>query len=182
MPKKPENLVGEEGQGWTIAKFLLENERGGGVYAPKLLRDLEDIFERSKITKNGPKGMMNEDHNFLNRYKEIKLEAQALETTELRILADRAKGRPLGSNSSIVKLVGSILRQKIDSLALSLAGFAGLNLETSRPLYGNEKPRLVDDNFAQLAAPTYLNGRAWTIFGGTNEVQRTIIAKTVLGL
>ena len=48
MPKKPENLVGEEGQGWTIAKFLLENERGGGVYAPKLLRDLEDILNAQR--------------------------------------------------------------------------------------------------------------------------------------
>lgn len=178
----PENLVGEEGQGWSIAKFLLENERGGGVYAPALLSDLEAIFNRAKNTKNGNLGMMASDTDFLKSYKELKLEAQGLETTELRILADMANGRALGPNSSIVKLIGSTLRQKVDSLALSLAGYSGLNLETSRPLYGNKKPTVIDDTFAQLASPTYLNSRAWTIFGGTNEVQRTIIAKTVLGL
>ena len=125
---------------------------------------------------------MNNNFDFLETYKTILLEAQGLETTELRILADLAQGLPLGPNSSILKLIGSNIRQKVDSLALSLAGYAGLNLETSRPLYGNEKPALIDDEFAQLAAPTYLNGRAWTIFGGTNEVQRSIIAKTVLRL
>jgi len=178
----PENLVGEEGEGWTIAKFLLQNERGGGCYAPKLIAELKSIYARACITRNGDQGTMNDNVDFLKRYKTIMLEAQGLETTELRILADLAQGRPLGPNSSIMKLIGSNLRQQVDSLALSLAGYSGLNLETSRPLYGNEKPPLIDDEFAQLAAPAYLNGRAWTIFGGTNEVQRTIIAKTVLGL
>jgi len=74
------------------------------------------------------------------------------------------------------------LRQKVDSLALSLSGYSGLNLESMRPLYGKNRPPFIDDEFAQMAAPSYLNGRAWTIFGGSNEVQRTIIAKTVLGL
>jgi len=54
----PDNLVGEEGQGWTIAKFLLQNERGGGCYAPKLIADLQSIYVRACTTKNGDQGMM----------------------------------------------------------------------------------------------------------------------------
>ncbi|MEM9750934.1 MAG: acyl-CoA dehydrogenase family protein [Pseudomonadota bacterium] len=177
-----ENLVGEEGQGWTIAKFLLENERGGSCFAPKLLADLEKIRTRLEKTPDGEDGVLSNDAELTRRIAEIELEAQALETTELRILADLAQGRPAGPNTSIVKLVASDLRQKVDATALSVAGYYGLNLETQRPLYGNNRPAVLDDEFSQLAAPNYLNGRAWTIFGGTNEVQRSIIAKTVLGL
>lgn len=61
-------------------------------------------------------------------------------------------------------------------------GYAGLQLTTERPLYGNMSVEPIHDKAAQVAAPAYLNSRAWTIFGGSNEVQRSIIAKTVLGL
>ena len=169
------NLVGEEGQGWTIAKFLLENERGGSCFGPKLLADIARIRRRAAETADGEDGD-------LMQVARMELEAQALETTELRILADVAKGRPPGPNTSIIKLAASNLRQQVDAAALTAAGYYGLNLETQRPLYGNERPALLDDEAAQIAAPQYLNSRAWTIFGGTNEVQRSIVAKTVLGL
>lgn len=177
-----DNLVGEEGQGWTIAKFLLENERGGSCFGPKLLADLDQIRLRAERTANGHRGMMSASESFKISLAELTLEAQSLETTELRLLAELSQGRAIGPNSSIVKLVASDLRQKVDSLALSLSGYSGLNLECMRPLYGKNRPPFIDDEFAQMAAPSYLNGRAWTIFGGSNEVQRTIIAKTVLGL
>lgn len=177
-----ENLVGEEGQGWAIAKFLLENERGGTYFGPRALTNLEKIWAQAEKTPNGSAGMMSDDKDFQDAWKRVKLVAQGLETTELRILSELADGNPPGPNTSIMKLIGSNLRQDMDKLALSLAGYHGLNLETSRPLYGNSRPELVDDEFSQLAAPRYLNSRAWTIFGGSNEVQRTIIAKTVLGL
>ena len=84
--------------------------------------------------------------------------------------------------ASISKLIGSTLRQKVDEAALKVSGYAGLQLETQRPLYGNSSPEPIQNKEAQLAAPTYLNSLAWTIFGGTNEIQKTIIAKTVLGV
>ncbi len=177
----PVNLVGEEGQGWTIAKFLLEHERGGSCFGPKLLADISRIRSRAKETADGD-GSLLEDPEFARRLARIELEAQGLETTELRILAEMAQGKPPGPKTSIIKLVASSLRQQVDRAALTAAGYYGLNLETQRPLYGNDRPEWLDDEASQLAAPTYLNGRAWTIFGGTNEVQRSIIAKTVLGL
>ena len=177
----PENLIGEEGRGWTVAKFLLEHERGGSCFGPKLLADIARIRARAQETADGG-GSLLDDPEFARRLARMELEAQGLETTELRILADMARGKPPGPNTSIIKLVASNLRQQVDAAALAAAGYYGLNLETQRPLYGNDRPAWLDDEASQLAAPKYLNGRAWTIFGGANEVQRSIIAKTVLGL
>ena len=78
------------------------------------------------------------------------------------------------------KLLGSNLRQKIDGAMLKATGYSGLQLETQRPLYGNSSPEPVGDKISQLAAPKYLNSRAWTIFGGTNEIQKTVIARALL--
>ena len=115
----------------------------------------------------------------LNR---LELEAQALEITELRNLEQLSeRGRP-GPQSSIVKLVASELRREVDALAMNALGYTGLQLETRRPLYGAAAPAALYSAEAQVAAPRYLNSQAWSIFGGTNEIQRTIIAKTVLHL
>ncbi len=176
------NLVGNEGDGWTIAKFLLENERGGACHAPKLLSDIGKIRKGAALEPDGRGGVMRDDLPFMEELARVELAAQALEMTELRVLADMAKGLPPGPQTSLSKMVASTLRQQIDGLAVRLFGYAGLELAEERPLYGDVAPPALHGKAAQLAAPRYLNSRAWTIFGGTNEVQRTIIAKTVLGL
>ncbi|KPF80554.1 acyl-CoA dehydrogenase family protein [Novosphingobium sp. AAP93] len=177
-----DNLIGEEGQGWTIAKFLLENERGGSCAAPALLAKLDRIERWAREEASGTNGSMIHDPNISQRLARLRLEAQAFEVTELRILAELAKGRPAGPQTSLVKLTSSNLRQQIDELAVDLFGYDGLQLPVTRPLYGNEAPEFVGSRAAQLAMPAYLNGRAYTIFGGSDEVQKTIIAKQVLGL
>ena len=177
-----ENLIGEEGQGWTIAKFLLENERGGSCAAPALLARLDRIEHWAKAEASGTNGSMIHDPNIAQRLARLRLEAQAFEVTELRILAEVAKGRAPGPQTSLVKLASSNLRQSIDELAVDMFGYDGLQLPTTRPLYGNEAPEYIGSRAAQLAMPAYLNGRAYTIFGGSDEVQKTIIAKQVLGL
>jgi alkylation response protein AidB-like acyl-CoA dehydrogenase len=165
--------VGEEGIGWTIAKFLLQNERGGSCLAPRLLADIArlrktDGFDRASA--------------LAAKLARIELEAQALEVTELRILAQLEKGEKAGPQTSLIKLVASTLRQKIDSLGVQFMGYAGLQLTSRRPLYGENSPPPVLSKDAQIAMPRYLNSQAWTIFGGSNEIQRSIIAKTVLQL
>jgi alkylation response protein AidB-like acyl-CoA dehydrogenase len=177
-----ENLVGNEGDGWAIAKFLLENERGGSCHAPKLIADLDAISEATKTECDGKGGTLASDLAWQRRIATARLNVEALEVIELRILSDIAKGRPPGPQTSLTKLLASNARQEIDLLAVDLYGDAGLQLDMARPVYGDNAAPPVHSIEAQLAAPRYLNSRAWTIFGGSNEVQANIIAKTVLGL
>jgi alkylation response protein AidB-like acyl-CoA dehydrogenase len=177
-----ENLIGEEGQGWTIAKYLLENERGGSCAAPGLLAALDRIEAAAKVQPSGTNGVLIHDPVIAQRIARLRLEAQAFETTELRILAELVKGRRPGPQTSLIKLISANLRQSVDQLSVDLFAYDGLQLPLTRPLYGNEAPEAIGSREAQLAMPTYLNGRAWTIFGGSDEVQKTIIAKQVLGL
>lgn len=177
-----DNLVGEEGQGWTIAKFLLENERGGSCHAPKLSYDLDQIELVATQQSDGKGGRLAEQVDWRRRVATARLSVNALEMIELKIISEIAKGRSPGPQTSLTKLLASNLRQEIDLLAVDLYGPAGLQLEAERPLYGATAPEPVHCKGAQIAAARYLNSRAWTIFGGTNEVQSTIIAKSVLGL
>lgn len=176
------DLVGAEGQGWAIAKFLLENERGGSCHAPKLLFDIDELEAAASQESDGRGGRLADDPQWKRRLARLRLRGQALEMIELRILADVAKGRQPGPQTSLCKLLASNLRQDIDLLAVDLYGPAGLQLVPDRPLYGDDAPTPVHSKAAQVAAARYLNSRAWTIFGGSNEIQATIIAKSVLGM
>lgn len=176
------DLVGEEGQGWTLAKFLLENERGGSCHAPKLIYDLNQLERAAADESDGRGGAMADDPQWRRKIARARLAAQALEMIELKSISELAHGRKPGPQTSLAKLLASNLRQDIDLLAVDLYGPAGLQLETARPLYGDDAPQPIHSREAQLAAPRYLNSRAWTIFGGANEVQANIIAGSVLGL
>jgi len=174
--------VGEDGQGWEIAKFLLENERGGSCHAPRLLADIARLRKQAVQQPAGSGDRLLQDPLFMAELGRLELEAQALEVTELRNLEQLGENKRPGPQSSIVKLVASDLRRSVDALAMSACGYVGLQLETRRPLYGADAPGAIDGKSAQVAAPRYLNSQAWAIFGGSNEIQRNIIAKTVLGL
>ena len=176
------NLVGEEGKGWNVAKFLLNSERLGTARAPKLLADISKIRKLSSSASVGCHGALDSDPFFTREIDELELEARALETLELRILNDVSEGNYNSGKASVSKLICSSLRQKVDTAAMKVAGYGGLQLETARPLYGNKAPEPIHSKDAQLAAPSYLNSRAWTIFGGTNEIQKTVIARAILGI
>ncbi|HZU63660.1 MAG TPA: acyl-CoA dehydrogenase family protein [Novosphingobium sp.] len=176
------NLVGEEGQGWTIAKFLLEHERGGSCHAPRLLADIALLRASAARESDGLGGSLLDDAVFAQTLAATEFDALALEMTELRILAELAQGRKPGPQTSLVKLAASNIRQQVDGLAMRVFGYAGLQLTRRRPLYAADADVAICCKEAQVAPARYLNSRAWTIFGGSNEIQRTIIAKTVLGL
>lgn len=177
-----ENLIGEEGQGWTIAKFLLQNERGGSCSAPRLLAQLEQLKLLAAEEPSGSNGALLNNAEYSQRLAKLKLRAEALEVTELRILAEMAKGREPGPQTSLTKLLASNLGQDIDEIRTDLLGYDALQLPPERPLYGNDAPEPIGSATAQVAMGKYLNSRASTIYGGSNEVQKNIIAKTVLGL
>ncbi len=177
-----EDRIAEEGDGWMLAKFLLENERGGSCHSPKLEYDLGQIEAAAADEPDGRGGQLADDAEWKRRMAKVRLGIQSLEMIELKILSEVAKGRPPGPQTSLCKLLASNLRQDVDLLAVDLYGTAGLQLEFARPFYGDNAPAPVHSKAAQVASARYLNSRAWTIFGGTNEVQSGIIARTVLGL
>lgn len=177
-----ENRVGEEGQGWDIAKFLLQNERGGSCFAPKLLAKLEMLEAEAKSTPSQSGLTMTQDSDFVRKLSKLKLRAHALEFTELRIQADIANGRPAGPATSLTKLISSNLTQDIQKLTNELYAYDGLQLPYERPLYGDDAPDPVGSHTSQISLAAFLNGRASTIYGGSDEVQKNIIAKRILGL
>jgi alkylation response protein AidB-like acyl-CoA dehydrogenase len=177
-----ENLVGAEGEGWSIAKFLLDNERGGSCFAPAFLVQIDRLRRCARAQSDGNGRSMAESPLFRDRLARTAIAAEALEITELRVLADMTAGREAGPISRTTKLIASEIRQEIDALAVDLYGYSGLQLPEERPFYGAEMPLAVGTAEAQIASAQYLNSRAWSIFGGTSEIQLNIIAKAALGL
>ena len=166
------NRIGEEGQGWTIAKFLLENERGGSTFAPQLLADLSRLREAAPPLPA----------TLALRAARIEAQACALELTELRTLVELEGGAKPGPRTFATKLIASEIRQELETLGVDAFGLAGLQLPAERPLYGERATAPIACAEAQAAAARYLNARAWSIFGGTSEIQLDIIAKAALGL
>jgi len=167
-----ENLVGEENRGWDYAKFLLGNERVGIARIGSTKRMILDAKEHARgITVNG--APLSEDPYLKARIAELENDLLALELTALRVVANSAGGRPHPA-SSVLKLRGSELQQAATELLVDVAGPLSVASFTGE---GSDVPE-----WAQVATPSYLNYRKVSIYGGSNEVQRTIIAGSILGL
>jgi alkylation response protein AidB-like acyl-CoA dehydrogenase len=167
-----EQRVGEENQGWTIAKYLLEHERTGianvGINKRELARAKRLARE---CVRNGR--ALAEDPLFAARLAEVEIELAALDVLNLRVLAAaRDRGSP-GPMASMLKIKGSEIYQRVAELILEARGAAALPCRWDEPA-----KRWVQD----AAAAFYLNLRKVTIYGGSNEIQRSIIAKHVLEL
>ena len=169
------NRIGEEGRGWDYAKHLLGNERSGiariGLSKERmaLLRELEiELSDKGVLDAR-------EREQLRRKLAEAEVELRALELTQLRVVAADASGEG-GANSaaSILKVKGTELQQRMTELIMELAGPAGLAWDHDA---GGEAP-----GWAEAAATYYFTMRKVSIFGGSNEIQRNIIAKTVLGL
>ncbi|MGY1744353.1 acyl-CoA dehydrogenase family protein [Blastococcus sp. SYSU D00695] len=167
-----ENLVGEVNQGWTMAKFLLGNERVGIARVGSTKHYLTLAKELAREVTAGGRTLL-EDPRMAGRIAEVENELLALELTALRVVANSADGKPHPA-SSVLKLRGSELQQAATELLVDIAGPLSL---ASFADGGSEVPE-----WARVATPEYLNYRKVSIYGGSNEVQRTIIAGTILGL
>ena len=161
-----ENLVGEENKGWDYAKFLLGNERVGVAPVGSTKRILAQAKEHAG-------DRLEQDPLLAARVAELENELLALELTALRVVADSADGKPHPA-SSVLKLRGTELQQEVTELVVDLAGPLSL---ASGAGDGSDVP-----DWARVATPQYLNFRKASIYGGSKEVQRQIIAKTILGL
>jgi pimeloyl-CoA dehydrogenase large subunit len=175
-----ENRVGEENRGWDYAKFLLGNERVGIARVGVSKERLRRIRELAAIERAGDVPLI-ENPRFREKLAAVEVELKALEITQLRVVAaerSRAGAKP-DPASSILKIKGSELQQATTELLMEVVGPFALPyaLEEDRR---NEPP--VGPDWAASVAPTYFNWRKISIYGGSNEIQKNIIAKAILGL
>ncbi|MEN9314942.1 MAG: hypothetical protein RIS35_1335 [Pseudomonadota bacterium] len=169
------NRVGDEGQGWAMGKYLLEFERGGGIASARLRREL------GKIERVAAEAGVAGDARIESERIAVSTDIDALEMIELKMLSTLQVGQNPGAISSLLKLRASEIKQAITRLGVEAVGAAGLAWEHRRPLYDLDDSGVVSEAVLPMAS-TYLNARANTIFGGASEIQRDIMAKTMLGL
>ncbi len=170
-----ENLIGEPNRGWTYAKELLTRERTNNAQAPRTKRDIIAL-QRLAEAHPGPDGRpLMDDPIVRDRLAGLTADFVALESAVLSVLADEMAGREPGPEASILKIRGSELQQRVTETAMELLGEAGVVLE---PGYGGG-PR---DPVARGWVERHLFRRVVTIYAGSNEIQRTIIARTILGM
>ena len=175
-----ENLVGEENKGWTYAKYLLTYERTGiaGVgFCIAALAKLKVIA--AKVMKNGKP--LDQDPLFAARMAQVEIDLENMKTTNLRVIAAVAGGGVPGAESSMLKIRGTEIRQEILSLIRRAVGPYALPFIEEAQYEGYaEEP--VGPKEAATAAANYFNYRKLSIFGGSNEIQKNIISKMILGL
>lgn len=169
-----ENRVHDEGQGWTVAKYLLGHERLNNARIGTSRRELERLKAFARTQEKGGRPLI-EDARFRDRLSRVEIELMALEITNLRFLDQVRGGRPLGAEVSMLKIVGSDIQQELTELMMLAAGPAARAIAPVGDFPGF-------DAFAARLAPRYCNYRKTSIYAGSNEIQRNIVAKLGLGL
>ncbi|TSE29731.1 putative acyl-CoA dehydrogenase FadE17 [Tepidimonas thermarum] len=175
-----ERLVGAENQGWTIAKYLLTYERTNIAGVGFSVAGLERLKTIARLVRKGGRPLI-EDPLFAARLARVEIELENLKTTNLRVLAAVAGGGAPGPESSLLKILGTQIRQEILSLTRRAMGpYARPWIEAALTL--ERADEAVGPPGAASAAAQYFNHRKLSIFGGSNEIQKNIVAKAVLGL
>lgn len=170
------NRVGPEGDGWTVAKYLLEFERGGNFASGRIALNLARLRRLAKV--NG----LDKDAQFSRKLARLEIDAETIAISELRMLSKLGSGQAPGADASIIKLRGSEVNQDMTELAVEAAGLFALPFEQLEQAMGDNRAAAAQTEAEAGAAPRYFNYRANTIFGGTSEVQKGILAKVSLGL
>ena len=176
-----ENLVGQENKGWDYAKFLLGNERIGIARVGVSKQRVRRIKELAGKEMSGDRPYL-DNPRFREKLAAVEIELKALEMTQLRVVAGEAKrerGKP-DPASSILKIKGSEIQQATTELLLEVVGPYAAPFQPEQDEGWNEPP--IGPDWAGPVAPTYFNWRKVSIYGGSNEIQKNIIAKAILGL
>ncbi|MFT4706932.1 MAG: alkylation response protein AidB-like acyl-CoA dehydrogenase [Ascidiaceihabitans sp.] len=173
-----ENLVGEENKGWTYAKYLLTHERTNIAGVGFSTAGLAAIKRIAKAEMSGGKPLM-QNPFFAARVAQVEIDLMAMSTTNLRIVSQAAAGGAPGVEASMLKVKGTIIRQEINDLARRAVGPYAMPF-ASEAVEGSNEP-LPDPHEAGPVAAQYFNNRKLSIFGGSNEIQRGIIAKVKMG-
>jgi alkylation response protein AidB-like acyl-CoA dehydrogenase len=176
-----DNLVGEEGKGWTYGKVLLQHERTGMATVSRSEYRLNQLKEQTAQSVHGGVPLLH-DQSFARKIAAVEIELKALEYTELRTLAAVAVGKAPGPESSILKIKGTEVQQQLDKLFLEAAGYYGLPYVPAQYRLDVPEAEWIGDGAETRSSLTYFNNRKATIYGGSNEIQKNIVAKHVLGL
>ena len=168
----------EENKGWTCAKALLQHERSGIAGVARSKRSLERLREISNTERADDSGPLLTDPFFRRKVADLEIDLTALEFTELRTLAGESSGQGPGLESSILKIKGTEIQQRLTELTLEAAGHYGAPYLRDLP----HNSGAIGPEYADGVAGDYFNTRKTSIYGGSNEIQRNIIAKMVLGL
>jgi alkylation response protein AidB-like acyl-CoA dehydrogenase len=176
-----ENLIGEEGKGWTYGKVLLQHERTGTAGVARSNYRLKNLRAQAARSVRGAAPLAN-DRNFMRKLAATEVELKALEFTELRTLAAVASGKAPGPESSILKLRGTELQQATDELYVEAAGYYALPYVPDQYVLDFPDENRVGEGAETTNSLRYFNFRKASIYGGSNEIQKNIIAKHVLGL
>ncbi len=174
------NRVGEENKGWTYAKFLLGHERtniAGIGWSKQRMRELKEIAATERLGE----GALIDDAHFRGRMAEVEIELEALETIVLNLVSAESSGRPPGPEASLLKIKGTEIQQAVTELAAEAIASYAAPFPSSTPVELANEPAIGPD-YATPLAPLYFNWRKSSIYGGTNEIQKNIMAKFVLGL
>lgn len=175
------NRIGEENQGWTYAKFLLGHERTGIAGVASSRRAVGALRDISAKESNSNGGSLADDADFTARLNATEIRLEALAQVESRLLAAMEGGGNPGEESSMLKILGTEVQQTLEILRAEAVAHYALPFELDQiRLQTNEPPPGPD--YAVTAISDYNFGRASTIYGGSNEIQRNVIAKAVLGL
>jgi alkylation response protein AidB-like acyl-CoA dehydrogenase len=174
------NRVGEENKGWTYAKYLLGHERTSIARVGRSKKALEKLKEMAaRETVNGRSLM--DDVRFRDRIAHVELELRALEITNLRVIADQAGGKGPGPEASVLKLRGSEIQQTLTELSMQALGPYAIPFQPQANELGYQG-EIAGPDYGVPLSGKYFNTRKTTIYGGSNEVQRNIIAQMILGL
>ena len=178
VPK--ENLIYEENKGWTVAKYLLSHERTSIAQVARSKSAIKKLKNIASLETRGNKPLL-QSQRFRDKLTELEIDLHALEYTELRIISEEVKGTAPGPEASFLKIRGSELQQKISELTLEAVGAFGLISSNSFSI-NNTNEYFPGPEYANNVGPEYLNLRKTTIYGGSNEIQKNILTKMVLGL
>jgi hypothetical protein len=176
-----QNLVGEEGKGWTYGKVLLQHERTNIADVARSQYRLNRLKALARSSVRGGEPLI-EDWSFRRKLAEAEISLKALEYTDLRTLAAVAVGKAPGPESSILKIRGTELQQLIDTLFMEAAGYYAIPFVPDQYTVDFGEEDYVGEGAETRSSLTYFNNRKASIYGGSNEIQRNIVAKHVLGL
>ena len=175
------NRIGEENRGWTYAKFLLGHERAGIAGVARSRRAVEALREISLQESDNTGQTLAQDNDFVRQINLGEIKLEALAGIESKILNAMSNGKTVGAEASALKILGSELQQILEELRVKAVAYYAMPFDV-RQIRGESNSACIGPEYSVTAVSDHNFGRASTIYGGSNEIQRNVIAKGVLNL